>query len=373
MSVNPATFRCGHYQFSLDGPAEVAPRIHATFADLLAETGERSATRWHVDCDSDRYVLKIDDLVQFRARSAVELVHRSVPLLTRNALDARPEALHFHAMAVLDDASAIVVAGPSGAGKSTLCAAAVSAGAAYMTDEAIAIDPDSLSGHGYRKPLVVKRPAFEAVRALTGLEPPTDTGAAWDIPASRLGALAADKPHPVDTIVSYRHRADEPVTVQPMHRASMVHELLSDALDAVRFGADSVVVAARLAEQCTCLTATGSDATAIAEQLRARHREPVQPGIVHIVAPAAGSGPRRSAKITSAVIDGRAVLYDPVANHVVELDETATLWWQLLDGSPVAEVVADVAAETAEDPSYIGAAASRIVEEFTALRLLDCD
>ncbi len=374
-----ATFRCAHYEFSLEGPPAVVERMRSAFGDLVVgdftdDCDKQIAAHWQIEEVDDRLVVKIDDLAQFRAHSPIGLIHQAVPWLTRKALDDRPDALHLHAMAVLDSGSALIAAGPSGAGKSTLCAAALNAGAAYMTDEAVGIDPDTLTGHGYRKPIVVKRRSFAPVTQLTGLEPPADTGDAWEIPASQIGALAPDEPQPVSTLVSYRYAVDGPTAVGPIHRATLVHALLSDALDAGRFGPQAVVVAARLAAQATCLHASGSDTTAVVSGLHAWHRRPVEPGTLQILGPAdAGRSPRRSDKITSVVIDGRCVLYDSAAQRAIELDEAAGIWWRLLDGSPVDEIVADVAEATASDRSEIRVVASRFVDEFTTLRLVDVD
>jgi len=372
--IGPARYRCGQHRFRLEAPPEIASHVDSVFADLRDEPTDSPTAQWLVESDGDYYTLKIDGLVQFRSRSPIEFGHRAVPCLTRKALDDRPDALHLHAMAVLCSDAAIVVAGPSGAGKSTLCATLVNNGFPYMTDEAVAIDPASLGGHGYRKPLVVKRPAFDAVRTLTGLEPPRETGGVWDIRASDLGPLASDEPHPVTMLVTYRHDAGAPARVEPAHRATMVHVLLSDALDAARFGPESLVVAARLAAGATCVEASGSDTRTIVSKLREQRHRPVENGTVSVVGPAsAGRAQRRSSAITSVVVDGRAVLYDPAAQRVIELDESASLWWQLLDGSPLGAIVSDVAAEMSTDGAQIEAVATRFVDDLRSLRLLEPD
>lgn len=78
-------------------------------------------------------------------------------------------------------------------------------------------------------------------------------------------------------------------------------------------------------------------------------------------------------RVDSVVIDGRAVLFDPLSQRVVELDEIATTWWQLLDGTPLDEIVAEVAGATAVDHRDVRSTASRFVDEFGALQLLDND
>jgi hypothetical protein len=53
-----------------------------------------------------------------------------------------------------------------------------------------------------------------------------------------------------------------------------------------------------------------------------------------------GSSPRRGHDVHTVVLDGEAVLLDERENHLHVLNHTATLLWQLYDGSTTLEALA---------------------------------
>lgn len=72
-------------------------------------------------------------------------------------LDAATGQLLLHAGGVaLPSGGAVIICGPSGSGKTTLTLGLVVSGLAYLTDEAIVLDPVSLRLSPYRKPVMLK-------------------------------------------------------------------------------------------------------------------------------------------------------------------------------------------------------------------------
>ena len=82
----------------------------------------------------------------------------------------------------------MVVHGASGAGKTTLTTALVQSGLAYVTDETVCLDPDTLVIEPFTKPLTVKPGSQEL---LAHLKPPDDEvsegSGNWQLPPERLG------------------------------------------------------------------------------------------------------------------------------------------------------------------------------------------
>jgi hypothetical protein len=105
--------------------------------------------------------------------------------VTIRAITAAGGNLLLHAGAVAaPDGSCTLVCGASGSGKSTLTAGLVRSGLAYVTDETVCLDPQTLRITPFRRPLSVK-PGSQTVLSRLRPEPPYDGN--WVIPPARLG------------------------------------------------------------------------------------------------------------------------------------------------------------------------------------------
>lgn len=102
-----------------------------------------------------------------------------------HAINATAGGLLLHAgAAALPDGSSVILCGRSGSGKTTLTIRLVESGLSYVTDEVVALHPQTLRITPFRKPAIVKRGAQES---LAHLDPQTDeAGATWVIPPSRF-------------------------------------------------------------------------------------------------------------------------------------------------------------------------------------------
>lgn len=373
MSLSTTVFGCADYSFEIAGDAPLLAELEVALADLIV-VDTTAAHEWlYSKVDDRHFSLQVDGAMVAQRVPTLSLVSYTVASLTRLVLDRDPDRLHLHAMAVLDRDSKFVAAGPSGSGKSTLCAAMVARGAAYVTDETVSLDPISRRASGFPKPLIIKRRSIDAVARSTGLRPPDIGAPVWAVPASSIGQLAPAGRHRVSTMVSYRYIDGARATVNPLHRATLTRELLTDSPDAIRFGPDSLGTIARLVASCRCLRAVTGDAEAVVDPLLRYHREMLTAGVTTRVprSEPAGPGPRRSAETTSVVIDGRAVIYDSASLQIFELDEAATTWWRLLDGSSLSDLVNDVVDVTGSPRLETASIAERFVEEFATPGLID--
>lgn len=114
-------------------------------------------------------------------------VERVLQQLNLQATERTASSILLHAGAVEFDGRVVIVTGVSGRGKSTLTAALVAFGGAYVTDELVIIDPQTLLVRPYPKPLDIGRDSLE----MLGL--PTDDGMVVDkrhVPPSELGEIS---------------------------------------------------------------------------------------------------------------------------------------------------------------------------------------
>lgn len=343
--VGVPTFRCGDYIFSVRGEQAPVETVVELFVDLRCSPVAASV-QWHVSAQGDLRTVRIDEEVLLSDVPSRLLPAQAVSLLTRQVLDHEPKLLHIHAAAVVENDQALLVAGPSGAGKSTLCSALVSSSWAYVSDEIVRVHLDTLKVSSFAKPISIKKYAIGTVGRLAQIDVPPERSAPWMVPASTIGQLAAPKAHEVRTIVSYQFRPGEGSVLETLHRATMVRELLADGQDALRMGERALLVASELAARANCLSATTGDASELCDLLRQAHTEAYPLGALASIGPAdrEGAGPRRSGRVSSLILDGRALIFNASSGQIIELDEATTTWWALFDGTPL-DLVADEFAE----------------------------
>ena len=115
------------------------------------------------------------------------LTNRLTQLLsdvTIGAITAAGGNLLLHAGAVArSDGATAVLCGASGSGKSTLTAGLVTAGWAYVTDETVCLDPETLRIMPFRRPLSIKAGSHEV---LAYLRPDPMYAGSWVVPPSAL-------------------------------------------------------------------------------------------------------------------------------------------------------------------------------------------
>ncbi|MGZ0176779.1 MAG: hypothetical protein ACKVIQ_07895 [Acidimicrobiales bacterium] len=370
---NPVTgaqqFRCQDYVFELLGESELVAELEALFLDL-ATISIAKPHAWTIEVDREQARVVIDgDDVKPWVNSGNFAAH-VISTLTIAMIAGHSSKLHAHAASVVHDGRSMLLVAPSGSGKSTLTCALVAAGAQYRTDEAVAIDPDRLDIVTFPKPISVKKFGIQEVKRLTGLSPPHGA-TTWEIAASSFGSVAADGDYPVTTIAFNSYTPSEPTCVEPLHRASAVHRILSDSQDTEMHGPKSLAVVAGLTRTAQCLRVAGSDSADVARALLEAHQLVVDPGELTMVEPPLqGLGRARRHDVCSVVIDGRAVLYTPEPYRLVELDDAQTLWWLLLDGTRFDDTVDEIVHATGSPRASVVATGRACIEGFQSLDLL---
>jgi len=135
-----------------------------------------------------------------------------------------------HAGCVAYDGAAIALSGSAAAGKSTLTAGLVRAGFAYLSDEAIGLDDDTMQVQPYPKPITLDRGSWSFFPELAQSAfkvPPAHGAEQWHVPVSAIRAHAVGEPCPLRVVVFPSYRSGAEVRLEPVTRAQALAELAS--------------------------------------------------------------------------------------------------------------------------------------------------
>jgi hypothetical protein len=266
-------------------------------------------------------------------------------------IDARRGQLLLHAGGVAAvDGQTIVLHGASGAGKTTLTTALVAQNLAYVTDETVCLDPETLEVEPFPKPLTVKQGSQEL---LAHLRPPDDevsehTGN-WQLPPERLGGPELPKATLRPALIVFpdidEKRSDVAVTPVSPARAAFVLGEQSSAMWAIE--PRPLAALARLVTSVPAYQvsyANAFDAAPIIVDLLSnsgsRHPDWISTKVE--AAPTAMNGPRRAEGVDWIVLEGEAVLFD--GEHLHHLDGPGAAVWLALDGElPLSELAIEIA------------------------------
>ena len=101
-------------------------------------------------------------------------------------------SLAVHAAAVELQGRVVLLPAASGSGKTTLAAAAVVAGARYVTDEAAVIDQETFAVTPYARPLCIKSGSQSLIQELVrGGTGPVGDAPSWHVAPDLLGAVSS--------------------------------------------------------------------------------------------------------------------------------------------------------------------------------------
>ena len=337
----------GRYRCTISAPAAVASVLRPMLGDMVRPSGSPSDPCMLVAPDGDNLRVSVDGR-RWEPGSDQTVCDQVLYVLLRASLDAEPDLLHLHTAYVALDGRGALIAGPPGSGKSTLVARLVESGFDYLTDERVGVDAD-LGLVAHAKPISLVRTSFDV---LPHLDPArTGRGAAshrlWHVPASAVrpgSVVAAAAPR---ALVIVQYRPGQSASVSEVHPATAARLLLSDSVDAGRFGPRSVGLAARLCASLRCARLDFGGGSDVLTAMRAIvSSRPAPPPEVEELPPGRArrhrvGSPKRpeassvldvSGDMSGVVVDGRAVLYRSPGAEIIELDERSTAWLRLLDG-----------------------------------------
>jgi energy-coupling factor transporter ATP-binding protein EcfA2 len=274
-------------------------------------------------------------------------------------IQSRQGQLLLHAGGVAaPDGRVVVIHGPSGSGKTTLTASLVGAGLAYLTDETVCLDPDTLAVEPYPKPLTVKPGSQEVLSHLRPAEERVDSASGnWQLDPSSLGG----RPIPGVTL-------RPALIVFPDHVATISDaefEAVSRARAAFALGEQSsalwaveprpLAALARLVTRAPAYRVGYGDAsTAAPLVVDLLAKVEAEPGTVEFGEPPepSGPGPRRAAGVDWLELDDEVVAFDGARLH--HLDGPGTAVWKRLNGHhDLPAVAAEIAEEYGADAHQV--------------------
>lgn len=136
-----------------------------------------------------------DDILQFQAHSETLVATILLERVLDHLIESCSSGMLLHAAAVARDGRALVLAGGSGSGKTTLTTWLLQQGFDYLTEELVWIDPDTLSLHGFARPLHVKESGREVLAARVDIdgEATMKASSGFLVSPRRLGARAVSE------------------------------------------------------------------------------------------------------------------------------------------------------------------------------------
>jgi hypothetical protein len=154
----------------------------------------------------------------------------------------------------------ILLPARSGGGKTTLVAALLREGFLYLSDEAGAIDPVSGNLYPYHRALTLKAGHASEFPELYGPENgfKWTEGTKWLHPADiRPGCVGS--PCPIRLLVALEYTPGAPTELTPLTPAQAAMELLTKAINLVRYRARAMPLVTRIAQQVPSYRLVSSD------------------------------------------------------------------------------------------------------------------
>lgn len=180
--------------------------------------------------------VRMDGELMMGCEQVGEALHGLMVYVNRRVVTARDDLLSIHAAAVATANGAIVLPGSSGSGKTTLCARLLQLGAAYLSDDSVALNSHQ-EVLGYPKALGFKVGTWEQFTGggLDDLDLDHGRQLVWQIPPGRLGGGVATSGDPAVVVVP-RFEPGVSLRVEPMPRHAGAAAILGQAQNLLAFG-----------------------------------------------------------------------------------------------------------------------------------------
>jgi hypothetical protein len=237
------------------------PALADHVAELLGPLALEGTAPTSYEIAGDRLLFEGTEVV----RTAVpgELVGYLVWHVNRHAVALSPRYVLLHAAAASTDGGAapraVVLPGPPDAGKTTLVTALVEAGMAYLTDEAVALDPRTGLVVPFPKSLTLGRGAWPL---FPHLEPPRTEGAirydygVWSVDPRRIRADAIGGPARPAAVVFPEYRAGAAAECRPLRGSEALTALARLAFNLGDHGPAGFDLLASMVRACRCYRLT---------------------------------------------------------------------------------------------------------------------
>lgn len=254
----------GHAFAVLTDDAALGRHLDRVLASLAAPAEPEAMYRLTSTGEAvDHYELSFGDEVLLRTASAARALGHLIWHINRCAVErGSSHSVLVHAAGASRRGVGVVLPAPMECGKTTLVAGLVRAGFAYLTDEAVAVDSDTLTLRPYPKPLSIDPGSW---RVLPELRPQVEAGVErylsrqWQVPPDGIRPGAVSGPVPPRLVVSPRYEAEATTTLEPVRRAEMVRMLAEQTFHLHDAGRRNLTVLAELVRRCDCYRLTVGD------------------------------------------------------------------------------------------------------------------
>jgi hypothetical protein len=163
-----------------------------------------------------------------------------------------------HAAAAVTEGVAVLLPGPAESGKTTTVAGLVRAGFAYLTDEAVAIDGETLVAQPYPKALSIDQGSWPI---LSDLRPTHDERLAgrWQVPVGQIHPDAVSGPAPIRFVISPEYHVGATTRLEPVSRGEMLTCLADSTFQFQDNAGRNLEVLANVVANADCYRLTMSD------------------------------------------------------------------------------------------------------------------
>jgi hypothetical protein len=223
----------------------------------ISSTRGAARTSWDLHLDGTRLIRTAAPSIAFQ-----HLLWEA----NRQAIDQTHDLVLVHASAAVVDDTAIVMPGPMGAGKSTLVAGLVRAGATYLTDEVVAIDPATGLVRPYPKYLSLGP-------ALADLVPERDPWLRSVVGDQQLVAPDSIRPGVIAApalprlVVAPRYERGARAASAPLGPAAALSTLAQHAFHLERDAPRILATLTAMVERSSCFELVSGDVDAACDQL----------------------------------------------------------------------------------------------------------
>lgn len=237
--------------------AQIVEYVTSVYAGLASAPGDGPSHDYQITSiveTPDVVELTLDGERLDTDEDAPALVTSLVHDVNRQAI-ASTALLAAHAGGVVGASGAVVLPASMASGKTTLTAGLVRAGFGYLTDEAVAIDWDTLELVGYAKPLSLDPGSWPL---FPEAEPQVPFGSdgykreQWQVPADALrpGAFVARARASAVVFPAYREHHD--TELLPLSRGEALVELAKNTFGFRDHGRRALVALAQFVESVEC-------------------------------------------------------------------------------------------------------------------------
>jgi hypothetical protein len=235
--------------------------IGKLFADLTtsAPDGHRYTIRTVGRlAGNPRCELTLDGHLLFEQPVPERLVPSLVQHVNRRAVEDC-DLLTLHAGGVESGGMGLVFPGIMEAGKTTLVAGLVRSGFGYLTDEAVAIDRESLLIQPYPKPLSLDPgswPLFPELEPQADLATDEYKASEWQVPIGAIRPGALGRSCPVGVVVFPRYEPGADAALEPLGRAEALVELAQNTFKFPDRSRDTLDLLAEVVRPAACYRLT---------------------------------------------------------------------------------------------------------------------